>query len=59
MEKSGESIFLEKWGKYLNNKGYTKAVLMDLSKAFGITNHELFISKLHAYGFSKDSLKIL
>ena len=37
VEKSGESIFLEKWGKYLNNKGYTKAVLMDLSKAFGIT----------------------
>ena len=49
----------EKWRKYLNNKGYTGAVLMDPSKAFNTINHELLIAKLHAYGFSKDSLKIL
>ena len=29
---------IEKWRKYLNNKGYTGAVLMDLSKAFDTIN---------------------
>ena len=48
---------IEKWRKYLDNKGYTGAVLMDLSKAFDTINHELLIAKLHSYGFSKDSLK--
>ena len=32
---------------------------MDPSKAFNTINHELLIAKLHAYGFSKDSFKIL
>ena len=42
----------EKWRKYLDNKGYTGAVLMDLSKAFDTVNHEHLIATLHAYGFS-------
>ena len=42
----------EKWRKYLDNKGYTRAVLMDLSKAFDTVNHEHLITKLHAYWFS-------
>ena len=42
----------EKWRKYLDNKGYTGAVLMDLSKAFDTVSHEHLIAKLHAYGFS-------
>ena len=50
---------IEKWRKYPDNKGYTGAVLMNLSKAFDTINHEILIAKLHAYGFSKDSLKIL
>ena len=30
-----------------------------MSKAFDTLNHELFIAKFHAYGFDKDSLKLL
>ena len=30
---------------------------MDLSRAFDTINHELFIAKLHANGFNKESLK--
>ena len=50
---------IEKWKNTPDNKGYTGAVLMDLSKAFDTINHELLIAKLHAYGFSKQALKIL
>ena len=32
---------------------------MDLSKAFDTINPELLIAKLHAYGFSKDALKLI
>ena len=32
---------------------------MYLSKVFDIKNHELFIAKLHAYGFSTDALEVL
>ena len=52
-------LLLKKWRKYLDNMGYIGAVLMDLSKPFDTLNHELFIAKLHAYGFIKDPLKIL
>ena len=50
---------IEKWKIVLDSKGYGGAVLMDLSKAFDTINHDLLIAKLHAYGFSKESLKII
>ena len=32
---------------------------MDLSKAFNTLNHDLLITKLHAYGFSEGSLQLI
>ena len=50
---------IEKWKIVLDSKGYGGAVLMDLSKAFDTINHDLLIAKLRAYGFSKESLKLI
>ena len=45
--------------KGLDNKGFGGLVLIDLFKAFDTINHDLLIAKLHAYGFDKNSLKLL
>ena len=50
---------IEKWEKVLDIKGYSGAILMDLSKAFDTINHDLLIAKLHGYSFSKESLKLI
>ena len=50
---------LEKWKESIDNNGYASGVLMDLSKAFAMLNHELLIAKLDAYGFSKEDLKLI
>ena len=50
---------IEKWKQMLDNHGYSGAVLMDLSKAFDTINHELLIAKLDAYGFNKQSLRLI
>ena len=50
---------IETW-KMARDKGeHAGGVMMDLSKAFDTINHELFIAKLIAYGFSRNALKIL
>ena len=46
-------------GKNLDQKGYGGAVLMDLSIAFDILNHDLLLAKPHAYDFDRDWLKVL
>ena len=53
------TAFVEKWKKMLDKKGFASAMLMDLSKAFDTIDHSLVIAKLHAYGFSLKSLKLI
>ena len=50
---------IEKWRKTLDKGGETGAVLTDLSKAFDCIDHNLFIAKLDAYGFEKQSIEFL
>ena len=50
---------LEKWMKALYNREEFRTLLTDLSKAFDCLNHELLIAKLHAYGLSLSSLKLV
>ena len=49
---------IEKWKSILDKKGYGGAVQMNLSKAFDTLNHDLLITKLHASGFTRESLKL-
>ena len=44
---------------YQTKKEHGGVVLMDLSKAFTTLNHDLLIAKLHAYGFSEESLQLI
>ena len=50
---------IERWKNTLDQNGYGGAILMDLSKAFDTTNHDLLIAKLGAYVFDTASLKLI
>ena len=50
---------LEKWKRALDKGEYFSALFMDLSKAFDTINHDLLIVKPKAYGFSKETLKLM
>ena len=50
---------IEKWKAILDKNGYAGAVLIDLSKAFDTVNRDLLIAKLNAYGFTKNSLRLI
>ena len=52
-------VVIENWKRVLDNKGFAGAVLIGLSKAFGTIIYDLLVSKIHTYGFSNDSLKLL
>lgn len=50
---------LERFRKSLDEKVFSAAMLMDLSKAFDCMDHELLLAKLNEYGFSKSALRII
>ena len=50
---------IENWRHGLDNKLFTGAVLMDLSKAFDCLPHDLLIANLHAYGLDFDTIMFL
>ena len=52
-------LMLEKWKQTFNSKGVSGALLTDLSKAFDCFEHDLIITKLNAYGFGYQALKII
>ena len=50
---------IENWKAALDSNLFTGTVLMNLSKAFDCISHDLLIPKLHAYGFSFETLTFL
>ena len=57
--RKGYNVQQALWCTSLDNKGFSGAILMDLSKAFDTLNRELLIAKLHAYGFTKKALDLI
>ena len=50
---------IEKWKTAVDNGGAFAALLSDLSKAFDCITHDLIISKLAAYDFDTNALKLI
>ena len=57
--QTAQIFMLEKWKLSIDNKDFTVGIFIDLSKAFDAINHQLFLAKLHAHGFSKQALTIV
>ena len=52
-------VMVENCKKALDQGNEYGALLTDLSKAFDCLPHDVIVAKLHAYGFSIDSLKLI
>ena len=52
-------VMLEKWKLSIDMGGCARALLTDLSKAFGCLSRELLIAKLDAYGYSYNTLQLM
>ena len=50
---------IEKWNFMPDKKEYVGAILMDLSKVIDKINYTLLVAKLNAYGFSKETPKLI
>ena len=52
-------LMIDKWRKWVDNNKIFSALLTDLWKAFDCICHDLLVAKLHAYGLSFPSLKMI
>ena len=50
--------FIERWKNTFDQNGNGGAILSDFSNCFDTSNHDLLITKLGAYGFGTESLKL-
>ena len=50
---------LATWKRAIDETNIAGGILTDLSKAFGYLKHNLFLAKLHAYGFDNFSLNFI
>ena len=50
---------IETWKKILDDKGFWGCRIDGLVETFDTLNHKLLIAKHHAYGFNRDSVKLI